>query len=143
MSRRIQLHTFQIGTPVRPGEGLRIAVTRRPPRGVPRADWKRVGCFDVWFPALAPSPELVAQLLKDQDEPTRNKLFAKYEKELLANAESRQSLELLVEIAARMPVSIGCFCANESRCHRARLYQVLMRLAGQDEERKPAHRRAD
>lgn len=129
LTRRIQLQTFQIGTPARSGEGLRIAVTRRPPRGIPKADWKSVGHFDVWFPALAPQPELVAQLLHAEDEATREKLFKKYEKELLATAESRQTLELIVQIAARIPVSIGCFCADESRCHRSRLHAILAHLA--------------
>lgn len=129
MARRIHLQTFQIGTPAVPGEGLRIAVTRRPPRGVPKADWKTVGHFDVWFPALAPQPELVAQLLHAADQATREKLFKKYEKELLATAESRQTLDLIVEIAARIPVSIGCFCQGESHCHRSRLYSVLVQLA--------------
>ena len=134
MSKPISLQTFQIGTPVRRGEGLRIAVTRRPPRGVAKADGKRIGCFDVWFPALAPSPELVAKLPSagPEDASARKKLLDKYEKELLGSAESRQTLALIAEIATRMPVSIGCFCADESHCHRSRLYAVLMGLSNQE-----------
>lgn len=72
---------------------------------------------------------MVAQLLHTGNDSIREKLFKKYEKELLATAESRQTLDLILEIAARMPVSIGCFCAEESRCHRSRLYSVLVKLA--------------
>jgi len=133
MSKPIHLQTFQIGTPVRHGEGLRIAVTRRPPRGVAKADWKRIGRFDVWFPALAPSPELVAKLQSAGPEAAsvRKALFDKYEKELLGSAENRQTVALIAEIAARMPVSIGCFCADESHCHRSRLYTVIMAQSNQ------------
>ncbi len=131
MSKTIRLKTFQIGTPASPGEGLRIAVTRRPPRGVPKSDWKRVGCFDVWFPVLAPSLALLARhkKLDFEDASVRKAFFSSYERELLASAESRQAAALIAEIAARTPVSIGCFCADESRCHRSRLYKVIMSLA--------------
>jgi uncharacterized protein YeaO (DUF488 family) len=96
---------------------------------LPRADWKRAGCFDVWLPAVAPSPELVAKILHlaADDTAARKALFDKYERELLGSAESRQTVALLAEMAARMPVSIGCFCADESRCHRSRLYQVILK----------------
>jgi len=131
MSKPIRLKTFQIGTPAKSGEGLRIAVTRRPPRGVPKADWKKVGCFDVWFPVLAPSTELVAKRrnLNFEEASVRKAFFDSYEKALLANADSRQAAALIAEIAARIPVSIGCFCADESRCHRSRLYKVILKLA--------------
>ncbi|MDR3750888.1 MAG: DUF488 family protein [Terracidiphilus sp.] len=134
MSKPIRLQTFQIGTPVRHGEGLRIAVTRRPPRGVAKVDWKRIGRFDVWLPALAPSPELVAKLQSTgpEEASVRKTILDKYEKELMGSAESRQTVALIAEIAARMPVSIGCFCANESHCHRSRLYAVIMGLANQE-----------
>jgi uncharacterized protein YeaO (DUF488 family) len=131
MSKPIRLKTFQIGTPVKPGEGLRIAVTRRPPRGVPKADWNRVGCFDVWFPTLAPSNALLAKRrnLNFEEASVRKAFFDSYEKSLLASTESRQAAQLIAKIASRTPVSIGCFCADESRCHRSRLYKVIMSLA--------------
>jgi uncharacterized protein YeaO (DUF488 family) len=130
MQKSIRLGTFQIGTPARPEDGLRIAVTRRPQRGVPKADRERVGRFDVWFPALAPSAELLERFHpQGETDPVRwSKFLNAYEKELLATAESRQALELVAEIATRMPVSIGCFCADESRCHRSRLREMLLRI---------------
>ena len=129
MSLPIRLSTFQIGTPARPEEGLRVAVTRRPPRGIPRANWKSIGQFDVWFPALAPSAELLARFhpQRETDPGLWQKFLQAYEKELLATAESRQTLALLAELAARTPISIGCFCQDESHCHRSRLRDVLLR----------------
>ena len=127
MNRKLQLTTFQIGTPAKPGQGLRIGATRRPPRGVPKERWVRDGYFDVWLPALAPSAELLADLKNyGLDEPAqRKKFFDRYEKELLSTADSRQTIQFVADVAARMPIAIGCFCEDESRCHRSRLYKIL------------------
>lgn len=127
MPSNLYLSTFQIGTPAQPGQGLRIGVTRRPPRGVPKDRWIADGYFDVWLPALAPSAELLSEVKNyDFDNPAqREKFFNRYEKELLGHADARQTVEFVARIAARMPIAIGCFCEDESRCHRSRLYKIL------------------
>ena len=131
MPTSIQLSTFQIGTAPRPEEGLRIAVTRRPQRGVKTADLARVGRFDVWLPSLAPSLELLKRFHPQgvTDAKLWQRFLNAYEKELLGQAESRQSVALLAEIAARIPCSIGCFCADESHCHRSRLREIIAKFA--------------
>ena len=48
---------IKLGTPRRHGEGLRLGTVRRPPRGVPKADFARLDYYDVWYPELAPSVE--------------------------------------------------------------------------------------
>jgi len=127
VSRNLQLTTFQIGTSPQPGQGLRIGATRRPPRGVPKERWVSDGYFDIWLPALAPSADLLAELKNyDLNEPAqRKKFFDRYERELLSTADSRQTVQFVAEIAARMPIAIGCFCDDEARCHRSRLYKIL------------------
>lgn len=127
----LKLRTFQIGTPARRGDGLRIGTTRRPPRGVPRARWQKDGYFDVWFPVVAPSHALLRRVRpRNTDEPAAlQRIFDAYERELLANAESRQAVVLLAELAKRTPISIGCFCPDEHRCHRSRLKQIIERAA--------------
>jgi uncharacterized protein YeaO (DUF488 family) len=124
----LKLKTFQIGSPVKRGQGLRIGTTRRPPRGVPKVRWVRDGYFDVRLPSLAPSAKLLARLkhgaFKDLE-----RFFDAYEHELLATAEGRQSVEFVAQIAARTPIAIGCFCGDESRCHRSRLYEIIQRNA--------------
>jgi uncharacterized protein YeaO (DUF488 family) len=122
---------FRIGTAAKPGQGLRVGATRRPPRGVPRSRWVADGYFDVWLPALAPSAKLLSEIKKyDLDNPAhRKKFFDRYEKELLASADSRQTVEFMAEVAARMPISIGCFCEDETRCHRSRLYKIIQEHA--------------
>lgn len=127
MPQRLQLCTFRIGTPAEPGQGLRIGATRRPPRGVPKERWAAEGYFDVWLPALAPTAELLGEIKNyDFDNPAhRKKFFDRYERQLLGHADTRQTVEFVAQIAARMPIAIGCFCEDESRCHRSRLYKIL------------------
>ena len=131
MPGKLQLSMFRIGAPAQVGQGLRVGATRRPPRGVPKDRWVADGYFDVWLPALAPSAKLLGEIRKyDFDNPTqRKKFFDRYEKELLASADSRQTVEFVAEVAARMPVSIGCFCEDETRCHRSRLYKMIQEHA--------------
>ncbi len=45
---RIRLTTFQVGSPAKRRQGLRIGVTRRPPRGVRKKDWTP-DYFDLWL----------------------------------------------------------------------------------------------
>src|SRR3954451_5254544 len=118
MPSKLKLRTFRIGEPAKRGEGLRIGTTRRPPRGVPKSRWKSDGYFDVWLPAVAPSMNLLRWIKqRDINDPaTRRIFFERYERELLGDSVARQTLQLLAEMAKRTPVSIGCFCVDESRC---------------------------
>jgi uncharacterized protein YeaO (DUF488 family) len=131
MKKPLKLCTFQIGSPPQRGEGLRIGVTRRPPRGVPRARWQADGYFDVWFPVLAPSAALLKWVhARNLDDPAKRRaFFDSYERELLGQLESRQAIQLLAALAARMPISIGCFCDDENRCHRSRLRKLIEQAA--------------
>jgi uncharacterized protein YeaO (DUF488 family) len=125
---RVRVTTFQVGSPIKRGQGLRIGVTRRPPRGVPRTHWAPA-FFDVWLPSLAPSRQLLGWAHEKglQDPKRRKSFFRRYERELLGNAESRQTIQLLKEIASRTPVSIGCHCADESKCHRSHLIKLILK----------------
>jgi len=126
---KLKLHTFQYQGKPKRGEGLRIGTTRRPPRGVTRDQWHKH--FDVWFPVLAPSDELRSHSKnRKMDDPlVRERFFDSYERQLLGSAESRQAVELVAAIALRMPISIGCYCEDETRCHRSRLFTVIERVA--------------
>ena len=125
------LGKFRVGDAPKVGEGLRIGVTRRPPRGVSKDKWASEGYFDVWYPHLAPSEALIEKFRpRIDDEKARKQFFAAYEKELLGSADSRQAVELLAAMSLRTPVSLGCFCEDETRCHRSRLFEVVSREAG-------------
>lgn len=123
---RTRATTFRIGDPPRRGEGLRVGVTRRPPRGVARARWQADGYFDVWFPAIAPSQELLTRFKPSTlgDPAVFRRFAAAYGREL-EKPEARQTVELLAALAARTPIAIGCFCDDESQCHRSVLKAAI------------------
>lgn len=62
------IRVVRLGSPRTPGEGLRLGTVRRPPRGVPKAQYASRGFYDVWLPELAPSESLVKQALHASDE---------------------------------------------------------------------------
>jgi uncharacterized protein YeaO (DUF488 family) len=130
VSKKLQISTFQISTPRKRGQGLRIGTVRRPPRGVPKSRWARDGYLDVWLPAVAPSLKLLRRFKhRDWDDPAvRKAFFDSYEHELLSTADRRQIVEFLARVAAQTKLSIGCFCGDESRCHRSRLLKVIKRF---------------
>jgi uncharacterized protein YeaO (DUF488 family) len=131
MQKKLMLSMFRIGDPAKPEEGLRVGVTRFPPRGVPKDRWAADGYFDVWLPALAPSAKLVGEIKKAVKVAAaeQKKAFDRYERELLSNATGRQTVEFLAQVAALMPISIGCACEDESKCHRLRLFKILQEHA--------------
>lgn len=128
MKKVPKLRTFRHGDAPKRGEGLRIGTTRRPPRGVPRLRWQRDDHFDVWFPVLAPSAALLRRFNRSQTMSYKD-FCASYERELLASAESRQAVELLAALALRTAISIGCYCEDESTCHRSHLRKLIERAA--------------
>ena len=118
----LKLRTFRIGDAPKRGEGLRLAATRFLPRGVRKADYARLRLFDLWFPVLAPS----RILLKSRN----SKGFMKrYEAELCRDTGARQAVLLVAEVAKRTAVSVGCYCADEAKCHRSVLARVIRAAA--------------
>ncbi len=120
------VRTFRIGDPPRRADGLRIGTVRRPPRGVHKQDWTRQGYFDVWLPTVAPSRALLARLATwDPDrDVTWIRFAAAYEREL-KRPDARHQIELLAVVACRTRISLGCYCQDESRCHRSTLARIV------------------
>ena len=118
----LRLGTFRIGDAPKRGEGLRLATTRFLPRGVKKADYKRLRLFDLWFPVLAPSRTLLE---------TRNTsgFMKRYEAELRRSTDARQAVFLVAEVAKRTAVSVGCYCADEAQCHRTVLARIIRTAA--------------
>lgn len=114
----------QLGTPRKPGEGLRLGTVRRPPRGVAKADFARLDYYDVWFPNLSPSAELVREALDASSEREWDEFRRKFRREMSAPDRSRE-LDLLAALSHATNLSLGCYCESESRCHRSVLREVL------------------
>jgi uncharacterized protein YeaO (DUF488 family) len=119
------IHIVRLGTPRRAGEGLRIGTVRRPPRGVPKADYARRNYYDVWLPELAPSAPLVSFALSKPFTPARWATYTRrYRSEMRAPAAQRL-LAMLAALSAHADFSVGCYCEDESRCHRSLLRELL------------------
>ena len=115
----------RLGSPRHAGEGTRIGTVRRPPRGVPKAQFSSHDWYDVWFPLLAPSAPLVKQALAAATPRDWAAFVRKYKAEMAA-AEASQALDLLARLSHTADFSVGCYCADESRCHRSILRELLV-----------------
>jgi uncharacterized protein YeaO (DUF488 family) len=115
---------LRLGTPRKRGEGLRLGTVRRPPRGVPRSDFARRDYYDVWFPNLSPSAELVHEAQGATDERAWAAFKRKFRQEMSAPDRSRE-LDVLAALSHQTNLSIGCYCEDENRCHRSVLRELL------------------
>lgn len=118
---------IRLGTPRRPGEGPRLGTVRRPPRGVPKERYASENWFDVWYPDLAPSAELMATA-KDAQAADDADAWAVFERAFakeLAAPGPRRALDVLAVLSATADFALGCYCPDEARCHRAVLRREL------------------
>jgi uncharacterized protein YeaO (DUF488 family) len=120
----MSIFIVQLGTPRKRGEGLRLGTVRRPPRGVPKADFARLDYYDVWFPNLAPSAELVQQAQQASDERGWAAFKRKFRREMTEPDRSRE-LDVLAALSHQTNLSLGCYCDDESHCHRSVLRELL------------------
>ena len=118
------IRIVRLGTPRRRGEGLRIGTVRRPPRGVHRSQYARRDWFDVWLPNLAPSASLMREI-RVRDDGTGWSTFARRYQAELKKPEQSHLLDALAALSHRTSFSVGCYCADERRCHRSILRRVL------------------
>ena len=115
----------QLGSPRTRGEGLRVGTVRRPPRGVPKAEFAARDFYDVWLPDLAPSEPLVKLALAARTEQSWQSFVRRYRAEMKAPAASRL-LDLLTALSHTSAFSVGCYCEDEARCHRSVLRSLLL-----------------
>ncbi|WGK88519.1 DUF488 domain-containing protein [Pseudomonas migulae] len=118
------IHIVRLGSPRLPDEGLRLGTVRRPPRGVPKAEFARRDFYDVWQPLLSPSAELVAEAKAAADEKTWEGFKRKFKAEMNQPAPS-QLLDLLAALSHQTSLAVGCYCVDEAHCHRSVLRELL------------------
>lgn len=122
----MSVRVVRLGTPRDSDEGLRIGTVRRPPRGVRKEDYARRDYFDLWLPELAPSAPLVSWALSEPLTPKRWAVFEKrYRREMRQPAAGRL-ISLLAALSSQTNFSVGCYCADEKRCHRWLLKRLLI-----------------
>lgn len=120
----MSIRVVQLGSPRASGEGTRIGTVRRPPRGVPKAEFAKRDYYDVWLPILSPSAELMAQGKEAASEAQWNAFARKFRAEM-NDGDASKVLDLLAVLSQGTHFSIGCYCDDESRCHRGILRQLL------------------
>jgi uncharacterized protein YeaO (DUF488 family) len=118
------LRIVRLGTPRLPEEGTRIGTVRRPPRGVRKERYAADDWFDVWYPDLAPSPELMARA-KAAATAGEWRAFVRSFRAEMNEPAPRRALDLLAALSRDAHFSVGCYCEDESRCHRSVLRQLL------------------
>jgi uncharacterized protein YeaO (DUF488 family) len=120
----MSVRVVRLGSPRRRGEGTRIGTVRRPPRGVPKTQFSANNWYDVWFPNLAPSLATM-KLAQRATTPAQWSAFARKYKAEMAAPGAKHDLELLAALSHTTNFSVGCYCADESHCHRSILRQLL------------------
>jgi uncharacterized protein YeaO (DUF488 family) len=128
MTMPVGLRIVRLGAPRHPAEGLRLGTVRRPPRGVPKTEFASRDFYDVWLPTLAPSAEAMKLGQAAQGSGSERDWAAfvrRFRAELAANADALHLLDLLAAMSRRTAFSLGCYCEDESRCHRSLLRELL------------------
>ncbi|HPI93443.1 MAG TPA: DUF488 family protein [Deltaproteobacteria bacterium] len=118
------IRIVQLGSPRARGEGLRIGTVRRPPRGVPKGEFASRDFYDVWLPNLAPSEELVKEARSSKSDADWRSFARKYRAEM-KRPENSRIIDLLAALSHHTDLSVGCYCADEGRCHRSVLRELL------------------
>jgi uncharacterized protein YeaO (DUF488 family) len=120
----------RLGAPRAPGEGPRLGTVRRPPRGVKKADFAKRDYYDLWLPVLAPTQGLVSRAMRQDWTAARWAKFERaYRREMGAPVPA-QVIALLAAMSHHTNLSIGCYCEDESRCHRSVLKKLLIEKNG-------------
>jgi len=128
----MSIRIVRLGTPRAPGEGLRIGTVRRPPRGVPKAEFARQNWYDVWFPNLAPSLETM-KLGQRATTPGQWSAFVRSYRREMSTPDNSRTIAVLAALSRHGSFSVGCYCERESRCHRSVLRELLVAAGAQVE----------
>lgn len=121
----MSIRIVRLGTPRAPVEGPRLGTVRRPPRGVKKTDYAKRDFFDVWLPELAPSAGVVSGALSEPWTPGRWQRFARRYRREMNEPAARHLIETLAALSHQSDFSVGCYCQDESRCHRGLLRELL------------------
>ena len=119
------VRVVRLGSPRKKGEGVRIGAARRPPRGVRKSDYGRLNYYDVWLPELAPSQKVVSWALAQPWTDARWKKFARDYRREMSDPRAQHLLDLIAAQSRSSNLSVGCYCVDESRCHRSLLRELL------------------
>jgi len=92
---------------------------------VPKAEYAARDFYDLWMPDLAPSEDLLKQARHADDERAWKSFVKRYRSEM-KRPETLRLLSLLGALSRQTDFSVGCYCADESHCHRSVLRDLLL-----------------
>jgi uncharacterized protein YeaO (DUF488 family) len=121
----VAVRIVRLGTPRLKEEGTRIGTVRRPPRGVPKTPYASRNWYDVWFPSLAPGVETL-RLAQRASSPRDWLAFKRHYRAEMSTPESSRTLDVLAALSHHADFSVGCYCEDESHCHRSVLRELLV-----------------
>jgi uncharacterized protein YeaO (DUF488 family) len=121
----VSLRIVRLGSARHPNEGLRIGTVRRPPRGVSKIDFAQRDFFDVWLPLLAPSEALLHEVRASGSDERSWRTFVRKFRGEMKRPDAARTLDLLAALSPTTQLSLGCYCADEARCHRSILRELL------------------
>jgi uncharacterized protein YeaO (DUF488 family) len=122
----VAIRIVRLGSLRAPGEGLRLGTVRRPPRGVRKEDYARRDFFDVWVPELAPSAPVVSRALSEAWTPKRWAAWGRRYRAEMAKPAAVRLITLLAALSRDTNLAVGCYCADETHCHRSLLRDLLV-----------------
>ena len=122
----MSVRIVRLKTPRGPDEGLRIGTVRRPPRGVRKVDYAQHDYFDVWLPELAPSAPLVSWALSEPFTPKRWSVYERRYRQEMGRPAAQRLIALLAALSSQTNFSVGCYCEDETHCHRSLLKRLLI-----------------
>ena len=125
------IRIVRLGSPRAKGEGLRLGTVRRPPRGVPKAEFASRDFYDVWLPELAPSEQLVKVAQQAGAKPAAWQSFVRRYRNEMRRPGASHILDLLAGLSHSTDLAVGCYCADENRCHRSVLRVLLAERGAQ------------
>jgi uncharacterized protein YeaO (DUF488 family) len=119
------IRVVRLGSPRAADEGTRLGTVRRPPRGVPKAEFATQDWYDAWLPNLAPSVETM-KLGQAADSPAAWAAFARAYRREMSTPDAEHLLGALAALSQHANFSVGCYCEDQSRCHRSLLRALLL-----------------
>jgi uncharacterized protein YeaO (DUF488 family) len=119
------IRVVRLGSARLADEGPRLGTVRRPPRGVRKEDFSKRDFFDVWLPELSPSAEVVSWAMAEPWTDKRWATFSRRYRSEMGTPAARHLIDLLATMSKQTDLSVGCYCEDESRCHRSVLRDLL------------------
>ena len=119
------IRILRLGSSRHRDEGPRLGTVRRPPRGVRKHDYARRNFYDAWLPELAPSDALLAWARARPLTSARWEQFARRYRREMKRPDAQRLLALIALLSQHTNLSVGCYCEDETHCHRRVLRDLL------------------